>query len=232
MKLVRSRDARILPAAPNIGADTTLNGNIPLYLETSVNVIDNSANPNPLGVTLTLQAGAELRFKPGADYRMIFGGRRERPEQPRRSPDRARNAHVANPLHLRRRPARSGRPGGPPAGHVRQLADDVQHHRVCRGLQWRRFDQLPPDGLLGQRRADHRRPRLHAVRDDDREQHHPVQRRTRHRRHLGGGDAECPNLADPGTGNLFNNIGGCKQTYNGLIPGVGSCPVGGGCTEQ
>jgi len=43
------------------------------------------------------------------------------------------------------------------------------------------------------------------------------------------GTASDPNLA--GAGNTFNNIAGCEQTYNGLIPGAGDCPQGGGCTQ-
>jgi hypothetical protein len=41
-----------------------------------------------------------------------------------------------------------------------------------------------------------------------------------------------PNMADSANFNVFTGIGGCKQTYNGLIPAVGSCPSGGGCTQQ
>jgi hypothetical protein len=41
-----------------------------------------------------------------------------------------------------------------------------------------------------------------------------------------------PNLADSANLNVLTAISGCKQTYNGLAPGAGSCPQGGGCTQQ
>lgn len=225
-------DAYILPAAPNISSDTTLNENIPLYLETSVNVLDTSANPNPLGVTLTVQAGAELRFKPGAALRMIFGGRGNAP-----------NDLVGRLIAL-----------GTPVAPIRfTSAADVPAAGDWAGIQLATSDNSQmafniieyAGGFSGVVSTNCR----------------PVGSSDDAALIIGGpdytpsgttivssiiqfsaghgidatwqaGTPNDPNLADPGTGNVFNEISGCKQTWNGLIPGAGSCPTGGGCTQQ
>jgi hypothetical protein len=225
-------DAYVLPAAANISADTTINGNIPLYIETSINVIDNGPNPNPLGVTLTMQAGAELRFKPGGDYRMIFGGRGNAP-----------NNLVGRLIAL-----------GTALSPIRfTSAADVPAPGDWAGIQLATSDNSQmafniieyAGGFSGVVSTNCR----------------PVGSSDNAALIIGGpdytpsgttivssliqfsaghgidatwqaGTPNDPNLADPGTGNVFNEINGCKQTWNGLIPGVGSCPTGGGCTQQ
>ena len=225
-------DAHILPAAPNISADTTINGNIPLYLETSVNVIDTGSNPNPLGVTLTMQAGASLRFKPGADLRIIFGGRGNAP-----------NNLVGRLVAL-----------GTPTAPIRfTSAADVPAAGDWAGLQLATSD----NSQMAFNIIEYAGGFSGVVSDNCR----PTGSSDNAALIIGGpdytpsgttivssiiqfsaghgidatwqaGTPNDPNMADQATGNVFNNIGGCKQTYNGLIPGVGSCPVGGGCTEQ
>ena len=222
-------DAYILPASPDISADTTINGNIPLYLETSVNVIDTGPNPNPLGVTLTLQAGAQLRFKPGADLRMIFGGRGNAP-----------NNLVGRLIAV----------GTVDKPIVFTSAADVPFSGDWAGLQLATSDNSQmvfntieyAGGFSGVVSANCR----------------PTGSSDNAALIIGGpdytpsgttivtstiqysaghgidatweaGTASDPNLA--GAGNTFNNIAGCEQTYNGLIPGAGDCPQGGGCTQ-
>jgi hypothetical protein len=41
-----------------------------------------------------------------------------------------------------------------------------------------------------------------------------------------------PNLTDSSNANHFSGNAGCNQTYNGLTPGSGTCPSGGGCQPQ
>jgi hypothetical protein len=225
-------DAYILPAAPNITANTTINGNIPLYLESSVNVLDSSPNPNPLGVTVTVQPGAELRFKPGADLRMIFGGRGNPPNNlvgrliaigtaaaPIRFTSAATvpaagdwagiqlatsdNSQMAfNIIEY------AGGASGVVSSNCRPTGSSDNAALIIGGP-----DYTPPGSMIVssiiQFSAGHG---IDAT--------------------WQAGTANDPNIADPGNGNVFNNINGCKQTYNGLIPGVGSCPQGGGCTQQ
>jgi len=63
-------DALMLTSQPNVTADTTLNGNIPLYFAAQVKVGQSTAGST---TTLTLLPGAILRFAPGNDIRMYFG---------------------------------------------------------------------------------------------------------------------------------------------------------------
>jgi hypothetical protein len=63
-------DAVMLTSQPNVTADTTLNGNMPLYIESEVKVGQPVAGTT---VTLTIEGGAVLRFAPGIDVRMYFG---------------------------------------------------------------------------------------------------------------------------------------------------------------
>jgi hypothetical protein len=225
-------DAYILPAAPDISADTTINGHIPLYLEASVNVIDTGSNPNPLGVTLTMQAGAQLRFKPGANLRMIFGGRGNAP-----------NNLVGRLIAV----------GNPTAPVSFTSAADVPAAGDWAGLQLATSD----NSQMAFNIIEYAGGFSGVVSDNCR----PAGSSDNAALIIGGpdytpsgttivssiiqfsaghgidatwqaGTPNDPNMADQATGNVFNNLSGCKQTYNGLIPGVGSCPQGGGCTEQ
>jgi len=222
-------DAHILPAAPNISASTTLNGNIPLYLETSVNVIDTGPNPDPLGVTLTMLAGAQLRFKPGADLRMIFGGRGNAP-----------NNLVGRLLAV-------GTPDNP---IVFTSAADVPFAGDWAGLQLATsdnsqmmFNTIEYAGGFGGVVSANCRPTGtsdNAALIIGGPDYTPsgttiVSSTIQYSAGYGidaiwqAGTASDPNLA--GAGNTFNNNAGCDQTYNGLLPGAGDCPQGGGCTQ-
>ncbi len=222
-------DAHILPAAANISADTTINGNIPLYLEASVNVIDTGTNPNPLGVTVTILAGAQLRFKPGADLRMIFGGRGNAP-----------NNLVGRLLAV----------GTPTAPITFTSAADVPFAGDWAGLQLATSDNSQmafnvieyAGGFSGVVSANCRPTGTsdNAALIIGGPDYTPsgttiVSSTIQYSAGFGidaiwqAGTASDPNLA--GAGNTFNNIVGCEQTYNGLIPGAGSCPQGGGCTQ-
>jgi len=63
-------DALMLANAPNVIQDTTIHRHIPLYFETQVKVGQNTAGTM---TTLTVEAGSQLRFAPGNDVRMYFG---------------------------------------------------------------------------------------------------------------------------------------------------------------
>ena len=225
-------DAYIVPTAPNIIKDTTITGNIPLYLEQSVNVLDTSASPNPLGVTLTMQAGAELRFKPGANLRMIFGGRGNPPNDP---VGRLIALGTAT-APIRFTSAAAVPAAGDWAGLQLATSDNSQMafniieyaggfsgvvSNNCRPVNTSDNaaliiggpDYTPPGSVIVssiiQFSAGHG---IDATWEN--------------------GTPNDPDLAGSGNGNVFNSIAGCKQTFNGLIPGAGDCPQGGGCTEQ
>jgi len=63
-------DALMLTSAPNVIQDTTIHPYIPLYFETQVKVGQNTAGTT---TTLTIEGGSQLRFAPGNDVRMYFG---------------------------------------------------------------------------------------------------------------------------------------------------------------
>ena len=63
-------DALMLTSKPNVTADTTLNGNIPLFISSQVTVGQPVAGTT---TTLTIQRGAVLRFASGSNLRMFFG---------------------------------------------------------------------------------------------------------------------------------------------------------------
>jgi len=221
--------AYVIPTYANVNWDTTITGHIPLYLEQSVNVIASASNTNPLGVTLTIQPGAELRFKPGANLRMIFGGRGNPPNDPvgrlialgtAISPIRFTSAAdvpaagdwagiqlatsdgsqmLFNIIEY------AGGASGVVSANCRPVGSSDNAALIIGGP-----DYTPPGSVLTssiiQYSAGHG---IDATWEN--------------------GTASDPNIA--ASGNIFNNINGCSQTYNGLIPGAGDCPVGGGCTQ-
>jgi hypothetical protein len=63
-------DALMLASAPNVIQDTTITGHIPLYFDAQVKVGQNTAGTT---TTLTIEGGSQLRFAPGNDVRMYFG---------------------------------------------------------------------------------------------------------------------------------------------------------------
>jgi hypothetical protein len=225
-------DAYIFPAAPNITADTTINGNIPLYLESSVNILDPGANPNPLGVTVTVQPGAELRFKPGADLRMIFGGRGN-------APNNLVGRLIAlgtAPAPIRFTSAADVPAPGDWAGIQLATSDNSQMAfniiEYAGGFSGVVSANCRPSGssdnaalIIGG--PDFTPPGSMIVSSIIQfSAGHGIDATWQN------GTPNDPNLADSANGNVFTSNNGCKQTYNGLIPGVGSCPQGGGCTEQ
>lgn len=225
-------EAWINPARPNVISDTTINGNIPLYLEASINVLPTGSVITPVGVTLTLQPGAELRFKPGANLRMVFGGTGNPAGNPvgrliavgtATSPIRFTSAATVPAagdwagLQLLAATGSqmmftiieyAGGASGVVSTNCRPTGSSDNAALIIGGP-----DYTPPGSMIVssmiQFSAGHG---IDATWQADK--------------------PNDPNLADSSNFNVFTGISGCKQTYNGLIPAVGSCPSGGGCTQQ
>jgi len=225
-------EAWINPSRPNVIADTTINGHIPLYLEASVNVVQTGSVITPLGVTLTVLAGAELRFKPGAALRMVFGGRGNPSGNPvgrliavgdATSPIRFTSAAAvpaAGDWAGIQMPAATGSQmafniieyaggsSGVVSANCRPQGSSDNAALIIGGPDFTPSGSMILSSMI-QFSAGHG---IDATWE--------------------AGTPNDPNLADSANLNVFTGIGGCKQTYNGLVPGVGSCPTGGGCTQQ
>jgi hypothetical protein len=226
--------AMVIGPSGNVFSDLTITGNMPLYITQDINVVPPAGSVTPLGVTLTLQPGAELRFKPippgsasnAQGLRMVFGG----VGNPGLNPI-GRLIALGTPGAPIRFTSASPTPGagdwaglllltatgsemafniveyaGAPAGYVsancRPTGTSDAAALIIGGT-----DFVPLGGMITssviQSSAGHG---IDAV--------------------WANGQVNEPDLT---AGNLFNDIQGCKQTYNALISG--SCPVGGGCTQ-
>lgn len=225
-------EAWINPSRPNIVADTTINGNIPLYLETSVNVVQTGSVITPLGVTLTVLPGAELRFKPGTALRMVFGGRgalsgnavgRLIALGTATSPIRFTSAAEVPAagdwagIQMPTAPGSqmafniieyAGGSSGVVSANCRPSGSSDDAALIVGGPDFTPSGSMIVSSMI-QFSAGHG---IDAT--------------------WQAGTPNDPNLADSANFNVFTAISGCKQTYNGLVPGVGSCPTGGGCTQQ
>jgi len=225
-------EAWINPSRPNVIADTTINGNIPLYLEASVNVVQTGSVITPLGVTLTVLPGAELRFKPGANLRMMFGGRGNTSGNAvgrlialgtATSPIRFTSAAAVPAagdwagVQLPTAPGSqmafniieyAGGFSGVVSNNCRPSGSADNAALIVGGPDFTPSGSMIVSSII-QFSAGHG---IDATWE--------------------AGTPNDPNLADSANFNVFTAIGGCKQTFNALVPGVGSCPTGGGCTEQ
>ncbi len=225
-------EAWIIPSRPNVIADTTINANIPLFLEASVNVVQTGNVITPLGVTLTVLPGAELRFKPGAALRMVFGGRGNpsgnpvgrlialgTPISPIRFTSAAAVPAAGDWAGIQMPTATgsqmafniieyAGGSSGVVSANCRPSGSADNAALIVGGPDFTPSGSMIVSSLI-QFSAGHG---IDATWE--------------------AGTPNDPNLADSANFNVFTAIGGCKQTYNGLVPGVGSCPSGGGCTQQ
>ena len=226
--------AMVIGPSFNIFADLTITNHMPLYITQNINVAPPAGTSSLLGVTLTLQPGAELRFKPrdpnagtnAQGIRMVFGG----VGNPGANPI-GRLIAVGLPTSQIRFTSASPTPGpgdwaglqllnatgsvmafniveyaGAPGGYVsancRPSSSSDAAALIVGGTDFVPLSTLLTSSII-QSSAGHG---IDAV--------------------WANGQVDEPDLTP---GNLFNDIQGCKQTYNGLT--AGSCPVGGGCTQ-
>jgi hypothetical protein len=226
--------AMVIGPSFKIFSDLSITGNMPLYITEDINVVPPAGSSTPLGVTLTLQPGAELRFKPrdpaaGANaqgIRMVFGGVGNpglnpvgrlialgTPAAPIRFTSASPTPGAGDWAGLQLLTATgsemafniieyAGAPGGYVSANCRPTGTSDAAALIIGGT-----DFVPLGGMITssviQSSAGHA---IDAV--------------------WANGDVNEPDLT---AGNIFNDIQGCEQTYNGLISG--SCPAGGGCTQ-